>query len=77
REAGASFHLIECAADDGTIRKRLLKRLEEPGAISDAGVEVYERQKASYEHVEGPCLEIDTARPLNEALIKIIDGIFG
>lgn len=77
REAGAAFHIIECTANDKTIRNRLLKRLEDPGAISDAGVEVYERQKASYEPVEGPCLEIDTTRPLDEALIKIIDGIFG
>ncbi len=77
REAGASFRLIECAADDETIRKRLLKRLEEPGAISDAGLEVYERQKESYEPVEGPCLEVDTTVPLNEVLVKIIDGILG
>ncbi len=50
-EAGALFFCVEAAADEATVRQRLEQRTHDPSAVSDAGWEVYEAQKATFEPV--------------------------
>ena len=51
RAHGAVFLLAEVRASDEAIRGRLEARAREPGAVSDAGWEVYLAQKARWEPV--------------------------
>ena len=51
RTHGALFLLAEVRASDEVIRARLEARAREPGAVSDAGWEVYLAQKLRWEPV--------------------------
>ncbi|HZJ55770.1 MAG TPA: AAA family ATPase, partial [Myxococcaceae bacterium] len=74
REHGALFLLAEVRVPDEAIRARLEARAREPGAVSDAGWEVYLAQKARWEPVtlgEWAHLEIDGDRPAAEVLMQL------
>ena len=70
---GAHFNIIECVADDETVKRHLLKRKagEEKGAVavSDAVWGVYLRQKAAFE----PICEL----PLERRMDEVFEKIFG
>ncbi|MBI5236691.1 MAG: AAA family ATPase [Deltaproteobacteria bacterium] len=72
---GASFHVIECAADDETVKKHILKRTSEPSS-SDADWRIYQRQKESFEQTTMPCVVIPANRPLHNNLKTTIGKIF-
>jgi len=76
----ALIHIIECTAREECIRERLLNRLEEPaprgGPVPDMRWEIFKGQKASYEKKKTPRVIIDTGRPFNENLLKVIKEIF-
>jgi len=74
RAHGALFLLAEVRAPDEVIRARLEARTQEPGAVSDAGWEVYLAQKARWEPVtlgEWAHLVIDGDRPVAEVLMQL------
>lgn len=74
------FHVVECAADDETVRKRLAKRCDETvdgRAVSDAVWDIYIKQKEVYEDAELSCVKIGPAKPLSENLLVITREIFG
>lgn len=75
---GAEWHIIECVADDETVRNNLLKRTAKPdkGAVSDAGWEVYLEQKKSFEPIVEPHLKLRAESPFNERLSSATDEIF-
>lgn len=78
-KAGATekeIHIIECASGDETVKKRLLKPECKRGA-SDAGWEVYLKQKEGYSDVHLPHLKVDTERRLNDVLMEVSGKIFG
>jgi aminoglycoside phosphotransferase family enzyme/predicted kinase len=72
---GALFHVVECAAGEEKIRERLNKRALEDKAVSDAGWEIYMKQKALFEHFDGPKLVIETAGPLEDMVKKVVEGV--
>lgn len=81
---GAGFHVIECVAGDGIVRRRLLKRASQErvkgGAASDADWEIYLRQKGAFEPVPGdirPYTMVSTEGAMEETLKKTVSGIFG
>ena len=66
--------LAEVRAPDAAIRERLEARAREPGAVSDAGWEVYLAQKARWEPVtlgEWAHLVIDGEKPVAEVLMQL------
>jgi len=74
RAHGGLFLLAEVRASDETIRTRLEARAREPGAVSDAGWEVYLAQKARWEPVTlgdwaHPVLDGD--RPPSEVMMQL------
>jgi predicted kinase len=54
-EAGALFFCLEATADEKVVRQRLEQRSQDASAVSDAGWEVYEAQRATFE----PITELD------------------
>ncbi|MFQ5736360.1 MAG: AAA family ATPase [Thermodesulfobacteriota bacterium] len=76
RNSGAAFHVIECEAGDEVVRERLVKRRAEV-TVSDAGVEVYRRQKEGYERWEGPSLRLTTTAPAEELVSRVSREVFG
>jgi predicted kinase len=71
----ASFHIIECVADDETIKKHLLKRSSEQSS-SDADWRIYQRQKGSFEQTSMPRIVIPANRPLCRNIKMAIGKIF-
>ena len=72
---GAPILFVEChAGEDETIR-RIRERASRPGAVSDAGVEVYLRHLSDFVPLDeiGPeCkIQVDTERPLHEIVGEI------
>ncbi len=77
-QSGAKAYIIECRAGDETVRVRLLKRASvEPDAegASDAGWEIYERQKTGFEDVDAERLIIDAQRPFQENVVSAIEFV--
>ncbi len=72
---GASFHLIECVADDETVKKHILKRSSEQSS-SDADWRIYQRQKESFEQTTMRRIVIPANRPLRRNLDAAIRKIF-
>lgn len=74
----ASFYILECKADEETIRQRLKQRLEQ-GSVSDGRWEIYEIQKEQYEPVtEVPSLKhviIDTVQPIDKIVRYVLDKV--
>lgn len=68
---GASFICVECVVDAETVRRRLVAREADPGAISDADVAVWREQRTRFEPITelGPHehIVVDTAQPLEHA----------
>jgi hypothetical protein len=74
RAKGALFILVEVRASDDTIRGRLEARGREPGAVSDAGWDVYLAQKARWEPVAlgtWAHLVVDGNAPVDDALMQL------
>lgn len=78
---GAECFLIECRSPEETVRRRIRQRQEKKDGLSDAGWEIYERQKAEFEPVAGrpeKHLAIDTEKDLpairDEAARWLRDG---
>ena len=76
RRMGADFLLLECRADDETVRRRLESRLKREDEPSDGRWEIFEEQKKTFERIRGWApglhLALNTAIPLEECL----QGIF-
>jgi hypothetical protein len=49
RETGAQFACVEVSASEGEVRKRLARRTASGRGVSDAGWEIYVRQKRKYQ----------------------------
>jgi len=78
RSLGALFLLVEVRASDGTIHRRLEARSREPGAVSDAGWDIYLAQKARWEPVAlGAWTHwvIDGDAPVADALMQLERGL--
>ncbi len=72
---GALFHIIECTADDDTVRARLISRLEDR-TVSDARWEIYTRQKAMVLPIEEPHLLLDTRGEVDGLVVRVVERIF-
>ncbi len=77
KEAGANLHFIECTACEDVIKLRLEKRLGEKGAVSDGRWEIYERQKGIYEKISEPHVTVDTAKPIEDSIFRLLAVILG
>ncbi|MBI5454292.1 MAG: AAA family ATPase [Deltaproteobacteria bacterium] len=79
-KAGARSHIIECVAGDDAVKGRFLKRDAECAMkgipVSDAGWEVYLKQKEIYEAVR-PDIMVNSERPFGESLSRLFEEIFG
>jgi aminoglycoside phosphotransferase family enzyme/predicted kinase len=80
KASGAIFHVVECVAEEETIRKRLKQRSLEKGAISDARWEVYKKQKGLFESLPtpfegGPHLVLKTDGPTEGVIQKVIEQV--
>lgn len=77
----AEFHIIECAASDGTVKKHLLERKageeESAEAVSDADWGIYLKQKAAFEPIEEPHLLLSSEFPLEKGMALVFEKIFG
>ncbi|MBI5643690.1 MAG: AAA family ATPase [Deltaproteobacteria bacterium] len=81
KRVGADFKIIECIADDGAVRRRFLEREKECGKegfpLSDAGWEIYLRQKETFERTGEPRVIIDSGKSLEENIAILFWKIFG
>ncbi len=57
------LRIIECTLPEQMVRARLDRRKERNKAISDAGFEIYQKMKESFEEIEGDHLVIDCSLP--------------
>ncbi len=78
KEAGADARIIRCVCPEEIVRKNILKRESQvqQGAASDAGLEVYLRQKASLETLEENHLVVDTSIGIEGSLRYVFEKIF-
>ncbi|HEX77274.1 MAG TPA: AAA family ATPase [Dehalococcoidia bacterium] len=80
RELGARFYVLECRADEETIRARLEQRLRE-GAVSDGRWEIYQEQKHDFDPIAGlPPSEhivVYTTLPLESILTGVESRLAG
>lgn len=74
-DLGAWLVFIECTADNGLVKERLLKRESEP-TISDARIHQFDMLKARYEPFlnDGSCRHVraDTAVPPDELIRQVV-----
>ncbi|MBI2413733.1 MAG: AAA family ATPase [Deltaproteobacteria bacterium] len=77
-EAGARSHIIECVAKDDAVKGRFRKRDAECAmkGISDAGWDVYLKQKEAFEAVSMDIM-VNSERPFGESLPRLFEEIFG
>jgi len=76
--AGAMFRLVECFCADRVARERLEKR-RVPGAppqVSDADLEIYLKQKQSFEVWDGPGVRLDTALAMPKLMREVVRQVF-
>ncbi|MFQ5586280.1 MAG: AAA family ATPase, partial [Thermodesulfobacteriota bacterium] len=77
KETGANIHFVECTARDDVIKRRLEKRLREKAAVSDGRWEIFERQKGTYEEIDEPHLTVDTSKPIEKSIFRLLAVILG
>lgn len=77
-EAGAETCIIRCVCPDEIVKENILKRQSQVqhGAASDAGWEVYLRQKGSLEALEEDHLVVDTSKGIEASLRYVFEEIF-
>lgn len=79
KEVGAEFLCIEFLCKEEEIKKRLKKRFENKGGVSDGRWEIFPHQKASFEKIlefsNNKHLIIDTSFPIKKCVEKIIKKI--
>jgi len=79
-KTGADFHIVECALDEDTTRKRLTKRFKEKTA-SDGRWEVFLKQMQAYEQIEEMPNKrnrviIDTSKLVTESVREVIAKVY-
>jgi aminoglycoside phosphotransferase family enzyme/predicted kinase len=78
KASGAFFHVVECTAEEETVRKRFKERVFEKGGITDARWETYLRQKALFEPFDdsvGPYLVLKTDGQPEAVVPEIIERV--
>jgi predicted kinase len=68
------FHIIECKCPEDIILTRLLLRKDD---YSDANVSIYLKMKKIYEPVRQNHLTINTAKPIDKIIERIVKYIHG
>ena len=76
RLSGALFKVVECVAKEEEVRKRLLERVSEKGAVSDADWEIYTKQKSLFEPFEGPKVVLETEGPPEAVTEAAVERLF-
>ncbi len=78
REAGTDTRIIRCVCPEDIVRENMFKRESQTrqGAASDAGWEVYLRQKGSLETLTEDHLAVDTSIGIEGSLRYIFEKIF-
>ncbi|MEK6758712.1 MAG: AAA family ATPase [Deltaproteobacteria bacterium] len=78
KEVGADTRIIRCVCPEEIIRENILKRESQvqQGGASDAGWEVYLRQKGSLENIAEDHLVVDTSIGIEGSLRYIFEKIF-
>ncbi len=77
KDARAAFRIVECTAQNSTIRERLLKRAASTEGVSDADWEIYLRQKALFEEIREPHAKLTAEEPFSAGLKRVARAIFG
>ena len=75
KEAGADVYIIECRAADGTVMRNMSERAK-AGTVSDAGYEVYKRQKEGFEEIDQPHLPVEVEAGVKRNLQRALEYIF-
>lgn len=75
KEAGAQTRLIECRATDDTVMRNMAERADK-GTVSDAGFEVYKKQKEVFEEAGQPHLSVEAEAPLKGNLRSALEYVF-
>lgn len=70
RRSGAVVIIVECRCPVSVVRMRLNARRERQG-VSDAGWEIYQAMRRSYQKPSGAFVIVDTSRPIDEGLSNI------
>ncbi len=73
---GAMFFVVECVADDDTIKRRLDKRAAEKGTLSDATWQIYLKLKERFEGIDSPDLRLSTDKPPSVLARLLIERLF-
>jgi aminoglycoside phosphotransferase family enzyme/predicted kinase len=75
-QIGAPFLFIECRVDDAEVLRRLRKREQRPGEVSDATTDVYSRQREDFDEIpERRRFIADTSRHPQEIADEIADVV--
>jgi hypothetical protein len=78
KRAGVPLRFVECRADPRVLRRRLERRAEAGGSVSDAGPELLERFAAGFEPIDelGPAAHrvVDTDETSPWALARSLEG---
>lgn len=75
KEAGAQTRIMECRASDDTVARNMAER-KAVGTVSDAGFEVYLKQKEGFEHASVEHLSVDADKPLKHNLRSVLTYIY-
>jgi predicted kinase len=70
-------HIVLCTADDEMARENILRREREGHGLSDAGWDVYQRQKSEFEPILEPRLKADARAGLKENLLCVLRAMAG
>ena len=80
RRAGAAVRVVECVAPEAVVRQRLEHRVAEGTGASDAGWQVYEEQRSSWEPVTevpaGRHIRLDTSGTSEETAQALLQALF-
>ncbi len=74
---GATVHIVQCTAPEGTVERRLREREERGNTVSDGRWAIYLDQRKTYEEPKEPHLTVDTSKPLEEIVLQLLGEIFG
>lgn len=75
KAAGADAHIIECRAQEDTVRRNMAQRAV-AGTVSDADFGIYKKSREYFEDIDGARVVVKAETPLTENLRLVMEEVF-
>ena len=80
RDTGAQMWVVECVAPPDEIRRRVIRRLRDKSAVSDARWELFQQQSAEWEPVREVSADrhilLDTSRSPRKTAMELLKSLY-